>query len=300
MDTLMQTEMPDIKLFARGKVRDVYDLEDKLLIVATDRISAFDWVLPDPIPGKGKVLTAMSLFWFDYLKDVVPNHLLSADVNDYPESLKKYRDQLEGRSMLVRKAERIEVECIVRGYISGSLWQAYRQGAQSGNTKILGFDFVPDLQESQKLAEPIFTPSTKADDGHDENISFETMLHITGMEVGAALRQVSKELYRRAADYSAQRGIILADTKFEFGFIAGELTLIDEVLSPDSSRFWPADKYKVGRSQESFDKQYVRDFLSSTDWDKDSEPPHLPAEVIKGTSERYQLAQKLLLERTGK
>ena len=296
MESLWQTDMPDIKLYARGKVRDVYDLDDKLLIVSTDRISAFDWVLPDAIPGKGRVLTQMSLFWFDHLKDVVPHHLLTADVNEYPEPLRQYRDQLEGRSMLVKKAERIDIECIVRGYIAGSLWKEYERQRRSGTTEVLGFSFAPDLNNSQKLEEPIFTPSTKADDGHDENISFEVMLAVTGVEVGAQLRTVSKELYRRAADYAEKRGILLADTKFEFGFVNGELTLIDEVLSPDSSRFWPADKYQIGRSQESFDKQYVRDFLETTDWDKNSEPPRLPAEVIKGTSERYQLAEKLLLK----
>jgi phosphoribosylaminoimidazole-succinocarboxamide synthase len=296
MDTLFQSEMPEVKLFARGKVRDVYDLNDRLLIVATDRISAFDYVLPDPIPGKGKVLTRMSLFWFKLLKDVVPNHLITARIDDYPEILHQYSDQLEGRSMLVRKAERIDIECVVRGYISGSLWKEYRKTSQGKEAKILGFTFPGDLQESQKLEEPIFTPATKADDGHDENISFETMLHVTGVEAGAKLRSVSKELYKQAAAYTATRGIILADTKFEFGMVDERLTLIDEVLSPDSSRFWPADKYQIGRGQESFDKQYVRDFLDSTGWDKNSDPPHLPADVISGTSERYQLAEKLLLE----
>lgn len=297
MDVLLQSDMPDLKLFARGKVRDVYDLDDKLLIVTSDRISAFDYVLPDPIPEKGRVLTTMSLFWFDLLKDVVPHHLISADVDDYPEVAQQYRSQLEGRSMLVHKAERIDIECVVRGYIAGSLWKEYKQKREQGNTSVLGFDFAPDLQESQKLDEPIFTPATKADDGHDENISFEEMLQVTDVEVGARLRSISKELYRRASDYAETRGIILADTKFEFGFYNGELILIDEVLSPDSSRFWPADKYAVGKSQESFDKQYVRDWLAQSGWDKNSEPPHLPEEIIKGTSERYLLAEKLLLQK---
>jgi phosphoribosylaminoimidazole-succinocarboxamide synthase len=297
MDVLLRSDMPDLKLFARGKVRDVYDLDDKLLIVTTDRISAYDYVLPDPIPEKGRVLTAMSLFWFDYLKDVIPHHLISADVDDYPEVAQQYRSQLEGRSMLVRKAERIDIECVVRGYIAGSLWKAYKQKLAQGSTSVLGFDFAPNLKESQVFAEPIFTPSTKADDGHDENISFEEMLKVTGVEIGAQLRSVSKELYQRAADYARERGIILADTKFEFGLVDGKLILIDEVLSPDSSRFWPADKYEIGKSQESFDKQYVRDWLSQSDWDKNSEPPHLPAEIIKGTSERYRLAEKLLLQK---
>lgn len=296
MEVLLKTDMPDLKLFAKGKVRDVYDLDDKLLIVTTDRISAFDYVLPDPIPEKGRVLTAMSLFWFDYLKDVIPHHLISANVDEYPEAARQYRGQLEGRSMLVHKAERIDIECVVRGYIAGSLWKEYKQKREKGDTHILGFDFAPDLQESQKLDEPIFTPATKADTGHDENISFEEMLRVTDVEVGAKLRSVSKELYKRASDYAETRGIILADTKFEFGIFDGDLMLIDEVLSPDSSRFWPADKYQVGKSQESFDKQYVRDWLSQSGWDKNSEPPHLPAEIIQGTSERYLLAEKLLLK----
>lgn len=297
MDSLWQTTMPDVKLFSRGKVRDVYDLDDRLLIVATDRLSAFDYVLPDPIPGKGAVLTRMSLFWFEHLKDVVRNHFITADVNAYPEHLHKYRDQLEGRSMVVHKAERIDIECVVRGYIAGSLWSDYVKGRKAGNTKVLGFTFDNDLQESQKLAEPIFTPATKEDSGHDINISFEEMAQITGLEIAAKLRSVSKELYKRAADYCEKRGIILADTKFEFGLYEGDIILIDEILSPDSSRFWPADKYRVGKSQESFDKQFVRDFLSSSGWDKNSPPPHLPENVIAGTRQRYELAEKLIVNR---
>ena len=278
-------------------MRDVYDLDDKLLIVATDRLSAFDHVLPDPIPGKGAVLTRMSLFWFEYLKDVVPNHFISADVSAYPEPLHKYRDQLEGRSMLVKKAERIDIECVVRGYIAGSLWSDYVKGQKVGNTTVLGFAFDANLKESQKLAEPIFTPATKEDSGHDMNISFEEMVQITGLELAAKLRNVSKELYRRAADYCERRGIILADTKFEFGLHEGGIMLIDEILSPDSSRFWPADKYRVGASQESFDKQFVRDFLSRSGWDKNSPPPHLPNDVIEGTRQRYELAEKLIVSK---
>ncbi|TFH65166.1 MAG: phosphoribosylaminoimidazolesuccinocarboxamide synthase [Candidatus Zixiibacteriota bacterium] len=297
MDSLWQTTMPDVKLFSRGKVRDVYDLDDRLLIVATDRLSAFDYVLPDPIPGKGAVLTRMSLFWFEHLKDVGRNHFITADVDAYPEHLHKYRDQLEGRSMVVRKAERIDIECVVRGYIAGSLWSDYVKGRKAGNTKVLGFTFDNNLQESQKLAEPIFTPATKEDSGHDINISFEEMAQITGLEIAAKLRSVSKELYRRAADYCERRGIILADTKFEFGLYEGDIILIDEILSPDSSRFWPADKYRVGKSQESFDKQFVRDFLSSSGWDKNSPPPHLPENVIAGTRQRYELAEKLIVNR---
>jgi phosphoribosylaminoimidazole-succinocarboxamide synthase len=297
MDSLWQTTMPDVKLFSRGKVRDVYDLDDRLLIVATDRLSAFDHVLPDPIPGKGAVLTRMSLFWFEHLKDVVRNHFITADVDAYPEHLHKYRDQLEGRSMVVRKAERIDIECVVRGYIAGSLWSDYDKCRKAGNTKVLGFTFDNNLQESQKLAEPIFTPATKEESGHDINISFEEMAQITGLEIAAKLRSVSKELYGRAADYCEKRGIILADTKFEFGLYEGDIILIDEILSPDSSRFWPADKYCVGKSQESFDKQFVRDFLSSSGWDKNSPPPHLPESVIAGTRQRYELAEKLIVNR---
>jgi len=297
MDSLWQTEMPDIKLFSRGKVRDVYDLDDRLLIVATDRLSAFDHVLPDPIPGKGAVLTRMSLFWFDLLKDVVRNHFITADVSAYPENLQKYRNQLEGRSMIVHKAERIDIECVVRGYIAGSLWADYVKERKTGNYKILGFTFDDNLQESQKLAEPIFTPASKEDSGHDINISFEEMAQITGIEIAAKLRSVSKELYKRAADFCEKRGIILADTKFEFGLYEGDVMLIDEILSPDSSRFWPADKYGVGKSQESFDKQFVRDFLSGSGWDKNSPPPRLPENVIAGTRQKYELAEKLIVSR---
>ena len=297
MDSLWQTNMPDIKLYARGKVRDVYDLDDKLLIVATDRLSAYDLVLPDPIPGKGKILTRMSLFWFQYLHEVVPNHFISADVESYPESLQKYRDQLEGRSMLVKKAERIDIECVVRGYIAGSLWSDYLKARKAGNTTVLGFIFDTDLKESQKLTEPIFTPATKEESGHDMNISFEFMTQVTGLDLAAKLRKISKDLYQKAASYCEQRGIILADTKFEFGLVDNQVILIDEILSPDSSRFWPAEKYRVGASQESFDKQYVRNYLSDCGWDKNSAPPHLPPEIIEGTKQRYQLAEKLIVSK---
>ena len=297
MESLWQTNLPDIKLFARGKVRDVYDLDDKLLIVATDRLSAFDHVLPDPIPGKGKILTRMSLFWFEYLREVVPNHFITANIDAYPENLRKYRDQLEGRSMLVKKAERIDIECVVRGYIAGSLWSDYVKARNAGNTTVLGFIFETDLKESQKLSEPIFTPATKEESGHDMNISFEFMTQITGLELAAKLRRISKDLYQGAADYCIKRGIILADTKFEFGLVDNQVILIDEILSPDSSRFWPADKYSVGMSQESFDKQYVRNFLSGCGWDKNSEPPHLPPDIIEGTKQRYELAEKLIVSK---
>ncbi len=296
MESVLQTELPGVKLFSRGKVRDVYDLDDKLLIVATDRISAFDYVIPDPIPGKGAVLTRMSLFWFEFLKDVVPSHFITANVDEYPDPLPKYRDQLEGRSMLVHKAERIDIECVVRGYIVGSLWKEYKQQvAAGGGAKLLGFTFPNNLQESQKFDEPIFTPATKEDDGHDINISFEEMAGMVGVDVAAELRKLSKNIYTKAADYCRSRGIILADTKFEFGFHDNQIILIDEVLSPDSSRFWPAEKYQLGKSQESFDKQFVRDYLSQTGWDKNSEPPHLPQDVIDKTREKYEQVEKLLL-----
>lgn len=295
MESLLQTNIPDVKLFSRGKVRDVYELDDKLLIVASDRISAFDYVLPDPIPGKGKILTRMSLFWFDFLKDIVPHHFITADVDRYPEEVRKYRDQLEGRSMLVHKAERIDIECVVRGYISGSLWKDYQAALKQGKAQVLGFTFPPDLQESQKFEDPIFTPATKEETGHDINISFEEMASFVGFEVAAELRTLSKQIYRKAANYCDRRGIILADTKFEFGFRDGHIILIDEVLSPDSSRFWPADKYQVGQAQESFDKQYVRDYLSRSGWDKNSPPPHLPPEIIEGTRRKYEQVEQLLL-----
>ncbi len=297
MESVLQTNMPDIKLFARGKVRDVYDLEDKLLIVATDRISAFDYVLPDAIPGKGSVLTRMSLFWFDYTRDIVPNHFITANVDEYPQALQKYRDQLQGRSMLVHKAERIDIECVVRGYISGSLWKDYREQLKTGNTTVLGFHFAKDLQESQKFDEPIFTPATKEESGHDINISFEEMAGMVGVDLAAKLRNVSKQIYSKAAAYCETRGIILADTKFEFGIHNQQLILIDEILSPDSSRFWPKDKYAIGRGQESFDKQFVRDYLLSCGWDRNSQPPHLPAEIIAGTRQKYEEIEKILLKK---
>ncbi|MCK4573231.1 MAG: phosphoribosylaminoimidazolesuccinocarboxamide synthase [candidate division Zixibacteria bacterium] len=297
MDTLMRTEMPDIKLFARGKVRDVYDLKDKLLIVATDRISAFDWVLPDPIPGKGKVLTAMSLFWFDLLKDVTENHLVTANVDEYPEPLHKYREMLDGRSMIVFKAERVDCECIVRGYISGTMWRELKAARKAGSNSVHGFDFPADLQESQKLPEPIFTPSTKNDAGHDENISYDQLVKLIGAETAALCSEKSLAIYKTAADYALTKGIIIADTKFEFGFKDGRFILIDEVLSPDSSRFWPVDLYKVGQGQPSFDKQPIRDYLDKLDWNKRPPAPELPEAVVKESSERYLKVQQLL---TGK
>ncbi len=293
-DIVLQTDITEYPLLVRGKVRDVYDLDDSLLFIASDRISAFDVVLPNGIPGKGKVLTAMSLFWFDFLADVVENHLVTANVDEYPEPLKKYRSVLEGRSMIVTKAERIDCECIVRGYISGSMWKELKQARQQGSNTVHGFEFPPDLQESDKLPEPIFTPSTKNDDGHDENISYEQLVSLIGKDTAELCREKSLAIYTKAADYAMTKGIIIADTKFEFGFKNGTFILIDEVLSPDSSRFWPLDTYEVGRAQPSFDKQPIRDYLDTLDWNKKPPAPTLPDEVIRASAERYRKAQQLL------
>ena len=283
---IIRTDFTDLKLLHRGKVRDIYEVDNKLLLVATDRMSAFDVVMNEPIPQKGAVLTALSLFWFDYLGDIIPNHLLSADPDEYPAACAPYREELRGRSMLVKKAEPLPVECIVRGYISGSFWKAYQK-----NTTVCGFELPPGMQESEKFPEILFTPSTKAEQGmHDENISLERMAEILGKEETAKIADICINLYRKASDYARGRGIIIADTKFELGRYKGELILIDEVLTPDSSRFWPEDQYKVGRSQPSFDKQFLRDYLSSLDWDKTPPPPPLPAEIIKKTADRYQEA----------
>ena len=293
----MSTDIKEYPLMVRGKVRDVYDLGDRLLIVSSDRMSAFDVVLPNGIPGKGRVLTAMSLFWFDFLKDVTENHLVTAEIDQYPENLHKYRDQLEGRSMIVVKADRVDCECIVRGYISGSMWKELLRARELGANKVHGFDFSPTLQESEKLAEPLFTPSTKNDSGHDENISFEQLIDLIGEDTAQLCRDKSLAVYQKAADYALTKGIIIADTKFEFGFRDGQFILIDEVLSPDSSRFWPVDKYEIGRGQPSFDKQPIRDYLHGLDWDKKPPGPRLPDEVVAATAERYRQAQRLL---TGK
>jgi phosphoribosylaminoimidazole-succinocarboxamide synthase len=281
-----------VRLFARGKVRDVYDLDDRLLIVATDRISAYDCVMPNDIPGKGKILTAMSLFWFDRTRDIVQNHLITADVGKYPQSLRRFSDQLEGRSMLVRKAKRIDLECVVRGYLAGSGWKEYR----ATNT-VCGIRLPPGLRESERLPETIFTPATKADTGHDENISFEQAAELVGEALARRLRELSIAIYQKARDYADGRGILIADTKFEFGLIDGEILLIDEILSPDSSRFWPKDRYAPGRPQDSFDKQFVRDYLDTLDWDKTPPAPALPDEIVRKTAEKYREAyQKLVTD----
>ena len=294
---VMTTNITEYSLFRRGKVRDIYDLGDTLLFVATDRISAFDVVMPNGIPGKGYVLTQMSLFWFDFLKDVVDNHLVTADVDEYPEPLRKYRDVLAGRSMIVTKAERIDAECIVRGYISGSMWKELTQARARGSNTVHGFTFPADLQESAQLPEPLFTPSSKNDDGHDVNISYEEFERLVGAETARQCREVSLAVYTKAAEYARSRGIIIADTKFEFGYKDGRFMLIDEVLSPDSSRFWPLDSYEVGRPQESFDKQPIRDYLDTLDWDKRPPAPELPEEVVQASAARYREAMRRLTGR---
>jgi len=280
---VLQTDFPTLKLLHRGKVRDLYEVEDMLLMVATDRISAFDVVMDSPIPNKGKVLTALSLFWFDYLKDVLPNHLITADVESYPDCCAPYREVLQGRSMLVRKAKPLPVECIVRGYLSGSFWSAYKK-----DSTVCGFVLPAGMLESEKLPEAIFTPSTKAEQGaHDENISIVRMEAILGKETTAKVAEACINLYRKAADYALGRGIIIADTKFELGWHDNQLILIDEVLTPDSSRFWPEDQYGIGKGQPSFDKQFLRDYLSSLPWGKTPPPPPLPQDILDRTGARY-------------
>ena len=291
LDTvLVSTNFPDLKLHASGKVRDVYSVDtDHLLFVATDRISAFDYILATGIPNKGRVLTQISLFWFEFLRDIVPNHVATADVNQYPEVLHKYATQLRGRSMLVKRAEMFPVECVARGYLSGSGWKEYQA---SGS--VCGIKLPTGLRDSEQLPEPIFTPATKAQSGHDENISFDRMVEILGRETSEKLRDLTLTIYKKAADYAKSRGIILADTKFEFGVTAAGITLADEVLTPDSSRFWPADTYAPGKAQNSYDKQYVRDYLESIKWNKQPPAPALPAEVAHKTSEKYMDAYKRL------
>lgn len=280
---LLQTNFPELQLHASGKVRDVYQLDgERLLFVATDRISAFDYVLATGIPHKGRVLSQISLFWFDFLSDIVANHLITADVARYPQVLHQHADQLRGRSMIVQWAQMFPVECVVRGYISGSAWKEYK-----ATGKVCGIPLPSGLLESQALPEPIFTPSTKATSGHDENISFSQMCEIVGTEIASTLRDLTLRVYKKAADYARQRGIIIADTKFEFGLTPKGITLADEVLTPDSSRFWPADKYAPGRAQESYDKQYVRDYLEEIHWNKQPPAPALPAEVAQHTSDKY-------------
>jgi len=280
---LLQTDFPELQLHASGKVRDVYRLnEGQLLFVATDRISAFDYVLATGIPHKGRVLTQISLFWFEFLKDIVPNHLITAEVERYPQAVQKYADQLRGRSMMVVRGDMYPVECVVRGYLSGSGWKEYQQTG-----KVCGIALPEGLKESDQLPEPIFTPATKATTGHDINISFEEMCRMVDPEQSRQLRDISLRLYRTASDHARKHGIIIADTKFEFGRTPAGITLADEVLTPDSSRFWPADRYEPGRAQDSYDKQYVRDYLEEIRWNKQPPAPALPAEVATRTSQKY-------------
>jgi phosphoribosylaminoimidazole-succinocarboxamide synthase len=295
-DAVTSTDFAGLNLEHRGKVRDMYSIPghaDKLLMVATDRISAYDVVMDDPIPGKGKVLTELSLFWFDLLGDIVENHLITADTAEYPEQCQPYSDILAGRSMLVKKTAPLTVECIVRGYISGSFWSAYKK-----STVVCGFQLPEGMRESDPFPQTLFTPSTKAEIGdHDENISIEQLQEIIGKERADEIAGISVELYQKAADYAKSKGIIIADTKFELGEIDGRLILIDEVLTPDSSRFWPLDEYTPGKGQPSFDKQFLRDYLSSLDWDKTPPPPVLPQDIVDRTRLRYEEALAKITEK---
>ncbi|MBN1280376.1 MAG: phosphoribosylaminoimidazolesuccinocarboxamide synthase [Candidatus Thermoplasmatota archaeon] len=293
MNTMVieQTDLP-IKALHKGKVRDLYEYDDKMLIVTTDRISAFDVVLPNPIPSKGVCLTQLSKFWFEYMKNLLPNHVISTDVNEFPTDLRKYKQQLANRSMLVKKTKVIPIECIVRGYISGSAWSSYKK-----DQTVCGITLPRGMRESDPFDEPLFTPSTKAASGHDINISYEEMKKQVGHDVATQLKDYSLRIYQTAAEYARKRGIIIADTKFEFGMFNDEIIWIDEALTPDSSRFWPADGYTPGASQPSFDKQYVRDYLNSTGWDHQSTPPQLPKKVISETTRKYQEAYEKI---TGK
>lgn len=282
-EPVTKTDFPGLNLIKRGKVRDIYDLGEHLLMVVTDRISAFDVVMPDPIPDKGIILTQISLFWFEAMRSLVPNHVVTADVKEFPESCQPYADALKGRSMMVKKAEPLPVECIVRGYISGSGWSSYQE-----SQSVCGIELAAGLKESEKLPEPLFTPSTKAELGdHDINIDYEETVKLIGSEQAARVRDLSLAIYQKGAEMANEKGIIIADTKFEFGIADGELILIDEVLTPDSSRFWPKDTYAPGGSQKSFDKQYLRDHLNSLNWDKTPPGPALPDTVITNTRQKY-------------
>ncbi len=286
---LLQTNLPGVKLFSRGKVRDVYELGDKLLVVATDRLSAFDVVMREGIPDKGRVLTQLSCYWFNLVKDEIPHHFISARVADYPPELHPFADQLEGRSMLVEKAQPFPIECVVRGYLAGSGWKEYR-----ASQSVCGIRLPAGLQESSRLDHPIFTPSTKATIGHDENITWEDTVERIGRDAAEKLRDLSLKLYRKGREFGERRGIIIADTKFEWGLKGDQIILIDEVLTPDSSRFWPQSDYAPGRPQPSFDKQFVRDYLESLHWNKQPPPPPLPPEVVEKASEKYREAYRLL------
>lgn len=282
-DVLMETKFDDVRFIKRGKVRDIYEIDDYLLIIATDRISAFDVVLPNGIPDKGKVLTQISNYWFSRMNDIIENHIVATEVKDYPLSLSKYKGMIEGRSMLVKKAKPMPVECIVRGYLSGSGWKEYKK-----NGTVCGIKLPDGLVESARLDEPIFTPSTKADEGHDINISFSEMKKIVGDEIGEKLRDISLKIYKKAREIAEKKGIIIADTKMEFGMYEGKLILIDELLTPDSSRFWSMKDYQPGKGQDSFDKQIVRDYLLTLDWDQKYPGPKLPDNIVNKAAERYR------------
>ncbi len=288
---LYQTDIKDFPLLRQGKVRDIYDVGNALLMVATDRISAFDVIMPDPVPGKGKILTRISLFWFDLLQPIIENHIISSDVETYPPSLQPYKEMLRDRSMLVRKARPLPVECVVRGYLSGSGWLSYQKTGE-----VCGIPMPTGLRESDPLPEPVFTPSTKAEAGdHDINISFDEVIELVGRDTAETIKDLSLQIYRKGAAVADEKGIIIADTKFEFGFDGDRLILIDEVLTPDSSRFWPKAGYQPGRPQDSFDKQYLRDYLQSLDWDKTPPAPPLPSEVIANTRKKYLEALNCLV-----
>ena len=288
--TVFETDFPKLNLLKRGKVRDMYDLGETLLMVATDRISAFDVIMPDPVPEKGKILTQISLFWFDVMKPIISNHIISSNVDDYPEICKPYAEMLRDRSILVKKAKPLPVECVVRGYISGSGWKSYQESGL-----VCGIKLPDGLQESEKLPEPVFTPSTKEEVGiHDVNIDFEEAVKIVGRSLAEKVKKISLSIYKKGAELADKKGIIIADTKFEFGIFENNIILIDELLTPDSSRFWPKESYSPGQSQKSYDKQYLRDYLISINWDKLPPAPYLPKDVIKNTREKYLEALKLI------
>jgi phosphoribosylaminoimidazole-succinocarboxamide synthase len=292
MNIISKTDLP-LKIFKKGKVRDVYKIEDNLLLIVTDRISAFDFVLKEPIPQKGICLNQISKFWFDFFRNDVGNHMISADVNEFPEIIREYNNVLFGRSMIVKKAKVFPIECIVRGYISGSAWKSYQK-----DKAVCGIKLNNGMQDSEKFDNPLFTPSTKEDSGHDINISYEKMEKIIGKKDAIKIKELSLLMYNKGAEYARKKGIIIADTKFEFGKIDDKIIIVDEVLTPDSSRFWPLNKYEPGRSQSSYDKQYVRDYLSNTGWDKNSKPPELTLDVIKETRNKYIEAYETLTGRS--
>lgn len=288
---VVRTELEGLTLLNRGKVRDIYDLDENLLIIASDRISAYDCIMPEGIPGKGRILTKLSLFWFDLVSDIITSHLITANIDEMGSEIAKHKTVLEGRSMLVKKAEVFPVECVVRGYLAGSGWREYSKSGE-----ICGIPLPAGLQQADKLPEPVFTPATKAESGHDENISFERMCEIIGQEQGRTLKEKTVAIYKKASEYARTKNIIIADTKFEFGLIDGEICIIDEVLTPDSSRFWPVEGYQTGQSPPSYDKQYLRDYLDTLDWDKTPPAPHLPEEIIENTLKKYREAVDKLVE----